>query len=120
MRRRLAPALAILALATSAHAARGRSEGDDLLQIVTPASRAVASAHPHVNVVVTFGTASDGTPADPATFRARLNGIDLTKDFEPVLTGSVQTGAIASLPQSLLHVTSSPRNRLRLSIRGAK
>jgi hypothetical protein len=112
---------ALLLLATThARAARQRGAGEELIRVVAPTSKAVAAAHPHVNVLVTFGTAKDGTPADPATFRAKLNGLDMTRDFTPVTTNGVQTGLRASLPQAVLRLASSPRNRLRLSIQAAR
>src|SRR5262245_12341240 len=97
-----------------------RSASEELVQVVVPASRAVAGAHPHVNGILAFGTAKDGTPADPATFRAKLNGRDVTRDFEPVVTNGVVTGLRAAIPQATLRLTDAPRNRLRLSIQAAK
>jgi hypothetical protein len=122
MRCRTLWCLALLAAtATSLEAARRRAPGEDLVQVVTPTSRAVANAHPDVNVIVTFGAAADGTPADPSTFRAKLNGRDVSGDFLPTVGGNgAETGLRASLPSRLLRLTSSPRNRLRLSIQGAR
>jgi hypothetical protein len=73
-----------------------------------------------VNVILSFGTARDGTPAEPATFRAKLNGRDVTRDFEPVTTDGTVTGMRAALPQAALRLTSAPRNRLRLFVQGAR
>src|SRR5688572_12123707 len=100
----------VLLMAAPAAAAR-RSAAEELVQVVTPASRAVAGAHPHVNVILAFGPAKDGTLADPSTFRAKLNGRDVTRDFEPVTTGGLVTGLRAALPQARLRLTSAPRNR---------
>ena len=112
---------ALLFLATTdAEAARQRGAGEELLRVVSPPSRNVASAHPHVNVLVTFGTAKDGTAADPSTFRAKLNGQDVTRAFTPTLTGDVPTGLRAELPQASVRLANSPRNRLRLSIQAVK
>jgi hypothetical protein len=113
--------VALLLLATThADAARQRGAGEELIRVVSPTSKAVASAHPHVNVLVTFGSAKDGSAADPSTFRAKLNGLDVTRDFTPVTTSGVQTGLRASLPQAMLRLTASPRNRLRLSIQAVR
>src|SRR5262245_8998663 len=110
--------LALLA-ALPAEGAR-RSAAEELVQVVMPASRAVAGAHPHVNVILSFGTAKDGTPADPSTFRAKLNGRDITRDFEPVVTDGVLTGVRAAIPQATLRLTDAPRNRLRLFVQAAR
>jgi hypothetical protein len=110
----------IVLAAGAADAARLRSGTEELVQVVTPASRAVAGAHPHVNVILSFGAAKDGTPPDPATFRAKLNGRDVTRDFEPLLTNGVVTGLRAAIPQAALRLTSAPRNRLRLFVQAAR
>lgn len=104
--------------ALPAHAARLRSPGEDLLQVVSPPSRGTANAHPDVNVVVSFGTAKDGTPADPTTFKARVRGKSL--DVTPIMTGDVQTGARAVLPAALVRLGRAFRNRLRLSVQGVR
>src|SRR5258705_5214113 len=110
----------LLLAALDAEAARQRGAGEELIRVVSPTSRNVASAHPHVNVLVALGTAKDGTPADPSTFRAKLNGLDVTRDFRPTFTGDVQTGLRAELPQASLRLANAPRNRLRLSIQAQK
>jgi hypothetical protein len=122
MRWRTLLSLAMLGVtATSIEAARRRATGEDLLQVVAPTSRAVASAHPIVNAIVTFGAAADGTPADPSTFRAKLNGRDVSGDFLPTLgPDGAQTGLHAALPSRMLRLTSTPHNRLRLSIQGER
>jgi hypothetical protein len=114
MRRCFACLLAAV-VAMPASAARSRGAGEELLRVATPVSKSVANAHPHVNVIVSFGAARDGTPVEPATFRARLNGRDVTDLFRPVLTGGVQTGVRAALPENALRHVDRPRNKLRLS-----
>ena len=108
-----------LLAAAPVDAARQRG-GEELIQVVAPTSRAVADAHPHVNVVIAFGASKDGTPADPATFRAKLNGRDVTGEFRAVLTDGVETGRRAALPQPRLRLATAPRNRLRLSVQAVK
>jgi PKD repeat protein len=112
--------IVLLITATGADARRQRAAGEDLMQVITPTSRAVANAHPHVNVMVGFGSAKDGTPADPSTFRAKFNGRDVTGDFLPILAGDVQTGVRATIPARMLKLSNAPRNRLRLSIQGVR
>ena len=111
---------ALLLLATLDAAAARRGAGEELIRVVSPTSRDVASAHPHVNVLVAFGTAKDGSPVDPTTFRAKLNGLDVTRDFRPTFDGDVQTGLRAELPQASLRLATAPRNRLRLFIQAQK
>jgi hypothetical protein len=108
----------LAAAALPANAARLRAPGEDLLQVVSPPSRGTANAHPDVNVIVSFGTAKDGTPADPATFRARVRGKSL--DVEPIMTGDVQSGARVVVPASLVRLGRALRNRLRLSVQGVR
>ena len=110
----------LLLVVTDADAARQRGAGEELLRVVSPTSRDVASAHPHVNVLVTFGTAKDGSPVDATTFRAKLNGLDVTRDFRPIFSGDVQTGLRAALPQASIRLANAPRNRLRLSIQAER
>ena len=75
MWRRVLVSIAVVATCVPANgAARRRAAGEELIQVVAPTSRAVAGAHPHVNVILSFGAAKDGTPAEPSTFRAKLNG----------------------------------------------
>jgi hypothetical protein len=112
--------LANAGVPTDAQAARQRGAGEELIRVVSPTSRDVASAHPHMNVLVAFGTAKDGSPVDPTTFRAKLNGLDVTRDFRPIFTGNVETGVRAALPQASLRLANAPRNRLRLSIQAQK
>jgi hypothetical protein len=119
MWRRLTRVAALVVLAAApARAAHLRSPGEDLVQVVSPPSRGTANAHPDVNVVVSFGTAKDGTPADPTTFRARVRGKSL--DVTPIMTGGVQTGARAVLPAALVRLGRALRNRVRLSVQGVR
>ena len=121
MWRRIVASLVLLAATCSpASARRLRSTGEELMQVVAPTSRAVAAAHPHVNVILSFGTAKDGTPADPSTFRAKFNGKDVTSAFHPIVTDGVETGVRTVLPQGALRLGNRPRNRLRLAIQGVK
>jgi len=78
-------------------AGAARKLSNQLLRVVEPAGRAVASAHPFVNVVVRFGTGSEGT-ADPASFKARLGGVDVASLFrQTVENGEVTSGSGALL-----------------------
>jgi hypothetical protein len=120
MRRAVASWTFLILFAAAVADARQRAAGEDLMQVVAPTSRAVANAHPHVNVMVGFGTAKDGTPADPSTFRAKFNGRDVTGDFIPLLSGDVQTGVRATIPARLLKLSRGLRNRLRLSVQGVR
>jgi hypothetical protein len=118
--RSIASLVILVALCGPASARRLRAAGEELIQVVAPTSRAVAAAHPHVNVILSFGTAKDGTPADPSTFRAKLNGKDVTSAFHSIVTNGVETGLRAALPQPALRLGNAPRNRLRLAIQGVK
>lgn len=118
--RALVATLLLVSVSGAPVAARSRVPGEELLKVVSPASRKVAGAHPHVNAVILFGTTKDGTPADPSTFRAKLNGKDVTRDFHAVAQDGVQTGVRAALPGASLRLSSAPRNRLRLSIQSTK
>ena len=121
MSRGIVAALAIVvATCPSASARRIRSVGEELIQVVAPTTRTVAAAHPHVNVILSFGAAKDGTPAEPSTFRAKFNGKDVTDTFHPIVTDGVETGLRAAMPASALRIGNAPRNRLRLAIQGAK
>jgi hypothetical protein len=119
MRCVLGSLLVVALLVMPSQAARPRA-GEDLMQVVTPTSRGVANAHPFVNVIIAFGSARDGSAADPSTFRAKLNGRDATPLFEPTFTGDVQTGVRATLPAGLLRFVAAPRNKLRLSIQSSR
>src|SRR2546422_11682042 len=72
-------------------AARGRA--NQLLRVVEPAGRTVASAHPFVNVEFRFGigVGTEGTP-DPASFRARLRGVNVTPPLPPMTENGALVG----------------------------
>src|SRR5262249_24892421 len=90
---------------------------NNLLSVVSPAANKVAVAHPFVNAIVLFGALSDGTPADPDTFRARIGRDDITKRFSPVLDGKgKQIGVRAKLEAGMIKLGRRPRNHLRLVI----
>jgi hypothetical protein len=116
--------LCVLAvLAPSAQAARKRGTAEGLIQAQVPSIDAhrVASAHPGVNVVVSFGTTTSGAPADPATFHARLGHDDVTGLFH-TRDGAPATNRYATLPAAKLRIGHRPRNVLRLvvqAVRGA-
>jgi PKD domain/Cep192 domain 4 len=95
--------------------ARRRARGPQLLQVLTPAGRASAPAHPDVNIVVRF-TAS----ADPDTFRARLAGRDITELFKPMVEQRQQVGVRASVPRERLRLGQRRSNRLRVLVRAQK
>src|SRR5881396_162102 len=98
-------------------AARGRA--NQLLRVVEPAGRTVASAHPFVNVEFRFGigVGTEGT-ADPASFRARLGGVNVTPLFAPITENGVLVGVRAALGPALLVPGSHRANRLRAQVRG--
>jgi PKD repeat protein len=117
MRRPIAGALAAALLAAATAGAGERRKHDGLLRVVAPVHKETAVAHPHVNVVVLFGATADGVPADPATFRAKLGGAEVTRLFEPYedeADGS--EGMRARLDAPLLRVDAG-RNKLRLQVR---
>ena len=97
-------------------AARGRA--NQLLRVVEPAGRTVASAHPFVNVEFRFGigVGTEGT-ADPASFRARLGGVNVTPLFAPITENGVLVGVRAALGPALLVPGSRRANRLRAQVR---
>jgi hypothetical protein len=114
-----ASAAVLLLLALPASGARMRSAAEDLLQVVTPAAGETASAHPDVNVIVAFGTAADGTAADPATFRAWFRGREITGRFAPIVVDGVETGRRTVLEGGSLR-PGRTRNRLRLLVDGVR
>lgn len=118
-RLRVAPllGLTLLALPVAAHAARKHPPSDALMQIVSPVGKRVP-AHPHVNILVTFGSA-EGIPADLGTFRARIGRRDLTADFTPITdsTGRV-TGMRGRLEKGDIKIGRRRTNRIRFSVEG--
>lgn len=117
------PVLALLLpLLAAVPADARRDKFDELMQVLTPTHKAIASAHPHVNVVVLFGrTTKEGVAADLATFQAKLNGEDVTASFVPLAPGEIgvgsgmQSGMRAVIEPSLLRL--GVKNRLKLSVR---
>jgi hypothetical protein len=95
--------------------ARRRARGPHLLQVLTPAGRASAPAHPDVNIVVRFTG-----DADPETFRARLAGRDITERFKPMVEQGQQVGVRASVPRERLRLGRRRANRLRVLVRAQK
>ncbi len=94
-----------------------RAKSNQLLRVIEPAGRAVASAHPFVNVVVRFGTGQEGT-ADPASFHARLGGVNVRSLFTPISENSAVVGMRAALGAALLVPGTRRANRLRIEVRG--
>ena len=116
MRHILALALPFLLLAGSAHARRDKF--DELMQVLTPVNKGVASAHPHINVVILFGrTSKEGVASDLSTFKATLNGEDITSLFTATEPGEfgVQSGMRAVVQQEALKVDG--KNKLKLAVR---
>src|SRR5438046_3192138 len=102
-----------------APASAARAKANQLLRVVEPAGRTVASAHPFVNVEFRFGigVGTEGT-ADPASFRARLGGVNVTPLFAPMTENGVLVGVRAALGPALLVPGSRRPNRLRAQVRG--
>src|SRR5437899_9971231 len=94
-----------------------RAKTNQLLRVVEPAGRTVASAHPFVNVEFRFGTGAEGT-ADPASFRARLGGVNVTPLFAPMTENGAVVGVRAALGPALLVPGSRRANRLRAQVHG--
>src|SRR5213594_1567674 len=97
--------------------AGARTKANQLLRATEPAGRAVVSAHPFVNVVLRFGSGSEGT-ANPASFRARLGGVNVTPLFAPFTENGAVVGVRAALGPALLAPGSHRANRLRAEVRG--
>jgi PKD repeat protein len=108
--------LSCLLLATTADARREKF--DDLVRVVTPVNKGTAPAHPHVNLIVLFGSTIDGVAADPATFKAKLNGQDVTDRFTAVGASEFggEPGLRAAIEPSALRVGGG-NNKLTLSVR---
>jgi len=111
----MAVALVFLSLPAGS-LARSKDKHDGLLLIVTPTAATPASAHPHVNVIVQFGTSADGAAADPASFSARLGRDDVTAAFTPIVRGGSTVGLRAALPPELLRFGRGRKNRLRVQV----
>jgi hypothetical protein len=123
----LASVSAVLLFLGRAEAARDRN--NDLMRIVSPTARGTVPAHPFVNVIVSFGAAANGSPADPDTFRARIGNKDIPRKldadasdqpnvFLPVREGDTITGFRARLEPPFVRVGKGS-NRLRLQVRSA-
>jgi PKD repeat protein len=116
MQRVPALVLVVCAALLPAPAHAGRGKANELLHIIVPAHRGLADAHPFVNAIARFGTAA--VTVDPATFRARLGGVNVTSLFEPIFEGGAIVGMRAALGPALLNVDTRRPNRLRLEVRG--
>jgi PKD repeat protein len=84
--------------------------------VLTPTARSIVSAHPHVNAVVLFGQTPDGATPDLATFRARLNGLDVSDRFVPLAPGELGgvPGLRAVLEADMLRLEATNRLRIRV------
>jgi len=110
-----APLLALLLItALAAPAGAARADRKNLIKVISPSVSGGVPAHPFVNVIVSFGRMSNGTAADPASFRARLNGRNITKLFADVGDGTTVTGKRAAVDSPLFH---EGKNRLRFELR---
>jgi PKD repeat protein len=109
-------AAATVALPAGTEARRVKKNG--LLRVVAPVARGTAIAHPFINVIVSFGHASNGTPADPATFKAQLGRRNITRLFTPVEENGAIVGMRAKVDQPMLRIGQRAANRLRFTVRG--
>src|SRR5437867_1827721 len=114
---RAATLLLCCAVFLPAPVSAARAKTNQLLRVVEPAGRTVASAHPFVNVEFRFGIGAEGT-ADPASFRARLGGVNVTPLFAPMTENGAVVGVRAALGPALLVPGSRRANRLRAQVRG--
>ncbi len=116
---------AVLLLGARAEAARDRN--NELMHVVSPTARGTVPAHPFVNVIVSFGAAANGAPADPNTFRARIGNKDIPRRlgsdesdqpnvFLPIREGDAITGLRARLEPPFVRIGKGT-NRLRLQVR---
>ncbi len=117
-------ALAILVIAvssTDALARKAKRLANSLLTVLEPHPGEPASAHPFVNVIVLFGALSDGTPADPASFKAKMGRRDLTSTFQPIFDANGhETGVRSRIEAGQVKIGRRPRNVLRLSVQAAR
>src|SRR5262249_18241273 len=114
---RVAALLALLvALPLGGASGRHRRSSNELLRVVTPVAKQVATAHPFINCNLGFSTAS-GITVDTSTFRARLSGVDVTDQFSTVLQAGAVVGMRATLGAPALRVGRGV-NVLRLSVKG--
>jgi PKD repeat protein len=113
----LAAVCAVLVALGSAQGRSHRPNDPQLIQVITPAGRAPAPAHPDVNVIVRFAGPAGNTLADPSSFRARLDGHDVTDRFTPMLEQGKQVGVRGNIPRDRLKIGRRRTNRLRLLAR---
>lgn len=113
MRRVLIAGLALVA--TAGPSIAKKVDRDTLVQVVAPLQRGEASAHPFVNVVVRFGASSNGADADPATFRARVGGHNVTDSFIDEIANGKVIGKRAKLQEP--DIQNGHKQKLRLSVR---
>jgi hypothetical protein len=93
--------------------ARRRKSGPQLMQVLSPAGRATVTAHPDVNIVVRLtGNAVQDS------FRARLNGRDVTGRFHPIVEQDETVGLRAVIPNEMVRVGRRSANRLRALVKG--
>jgi hypothetical protein len=107
--------LLCVSLATPALAARRKN--NDLLRVITPSARGTAAAHPFVNVIIRFGNADNGAPADPSSFEARIGKVNVTGSFEPIIENETIVGMHGELGPATLRPPGRRQNRLRLEVR---
>ncbi len=111
---RLALLLALTGLLGLGRAEGKRHRTNGLVRVVTPADHGTVPAHPFVNVIVRFGSVGSAA-ADPATFRARLDGRDVTGRFTPIVEAGATVGMRARLDRALL-APGRHANQLRLAV----
>src|SRR5437867_208358 len=114
-----APALVLLgvALVAAPTADAKRKKTNQLLRVIMPVARGTTHAHPFVNVIVRFGTTTDGLSADPSTFRARIAKTPL--HFDPIVEDGQTAGMRGTIEAGLLRIGPRRTNRLRLEVRTA-
>src|SRR5215813_13822785 len=109
-----APLLALLLVAALAEpAVAAKVDRKNLLQVLSPSVRGGASAHPFINVIVSLGHVSNGAASDPTTFRASLNGRNITKLFDDISDGTTVTEKRAAVEPPLFH---EGKNLLRIEV----
>lgn len=113
MRRVLIAGLALVASAGPSLAKK--IDRDTLVQVVAPLQRGEAAAHPFVNVIVRFGASSNGADADPASFRARVGGHNVTDAFVDEIENGKVIGKRARLQEP--DIQNGHKQKLRLSVR---
>lgn len=90
---------------------------NSLLTVAEPLPRQPANAHPFVNVIAVFGRLADFTPADPATFKAKMGREDVTSLFTPLYDAAGnQIGVRGRIEADRLKFGRRARNVLRLSV----